>query len=389
MSEYSISYHVRVGDSRDVQKLLREAKFSGVTFGPTNGWLTFVPYADSARYRNAEGPRFAEYLCKLTGLAILYYCYAEDHGWTFALARADCPSIQFACWWDPRPTIERDQLDSLALAPFVASELLEPLLRSFDHKEAVDAQPAYRFAELLGLPAYKWLSPELAQDHTHDLLEQGGRKLGTKPAGAATRLSLPPNRKIELPQPYLSAREVLDLIIPFMAGFKPPWSLTMLSTYGFHLPDGRGIWQARWRYGDSGDTVQVVLLQDGGLSFKADTTPSYGTHLLMSAMDLPEKWLDSTDIVAIVERLAVPEGFAKSSLPAMTLRSCNGHPHLWEVLFAGDRGVVERFASWTVYIDAVSGAIMAEELGRKDDYMIVPARLRLKGGAWEDLDRPD
>jgi hypothetical protein len=390
MSEYSISYHIRVGDSLEVQKLLRQAKFSGVTFGPANGWLTFVPYADSARYRNADGPRFAVYLCKLTGLAILYYCYAEDHGWTFALARADCPLVQFACWWDPRPSVERDQFDPLALAPFVASELLEPLLRSFDHNEAFDAQPAYRFAELLGLPAYQWLSPELAQNHTDDLLAQGGRKLGTKPAGAATRLRLPPNRKIELPQPYLSGREALDLIVPFMAGFKPPWRLTMLTTQGFCLPDGRGVWQARWRYGDSGDMVWVALLKDGRLSFSAHTVPSHLAHLLQKAMELPERWLDSTDIAPIVERLPVPNGFTKlSSLPAiMMLRSFNDLPLAWAIHFSGYRGGAESFASWDIYIDAVSGDVMAEHLGRLEGSQIVPARQRRKGGDWEDLTAP-
>jgi hypothetical protein len=389
MSEFSISYHVRIGDCHEVQKLLRQAKLSGVIFGPANGWLTFVPYADSVKYRKADGPNFADYLSRLTGLPVLHYCYAEDHGWTFALARADCPLVQFACWWDPRPTIERDQFDSLALAPFVASELLEPLLRSFDHKEAMQEQPAYRLAELLGLPAYKWLSPELAQEHTQDLLDQAGRKLGTKPAGAATRLRLPPNRHIALPQPYLSAREALDLIVPFMAQFKPPWSLTMLSTYGFRLPDGRGIWQARWRYGDSGDTVQVVLMQDGRLSFRADTTPSYATDGLMKAMDLPDKWLDSTDIAAIMARLPVPNGFAGSSLGAMTLRSFIDHPHLWEILIPGDRNADKPFASWTIYLDAVSGDVLAEQLGRKVDYEIVPARLRLKNADWMDVSHSD
>jgi hypothetical protein len=384
MSEFSISYHVRADDSREVQKLLRHAKLGGVTFGPANGWLTFVPYAESSQYRNEGGPRFADYLSKLTGLTTLHYCYAEDHGWTFALAHANRPLVQFACWWDPSPTVERDQFDPLALIPLVKLDLVEPLLRSFDHKEAMSAQPAYRFAELLGLPAYKWLSPELAQDHTPDLLEQGGRKLGTKPTSPATRLQLPPNRQISLPQPYLSAREALNIIIPFMARFRPPWSLTMLSTYGFRLPDGRGIWQARWRYGDSGDTVEVVLLQDGRLLFKGNTTPSYATHLLMNAMDLPESWLDSTDIAPVVARLPVPNGFATSSLGSMTLRSFKDYPPLWELLFPGDRNGGQPFASWTIYLDAVSGEVLAELLGRKEDYEIVPVRQRLKGGDWED-----
>src|SRR5262249_5948569 len=160
--------------------------------------------------------------------------------------------------------------DPLAFVPFLAPDLLEPLLRSFDPDGAADVQPAYRFAQMLGLPAYKWLSPELAQDHTDDLLGQGGRKLGTKPPDAAKRLPLPPNRQLALPQPYLSAREALDLICPFMAQFKPPWCLTMLSSSGSIEPDGRGIWQARWRDGESGDMVQVALLGDGRLIFQAD-----------------------------------------------------------------------------------------------------------------------
>jgi hypothetical protein len=43
MSEFSISFHIRFGDGHE--ELLRAAKLSGVTFGPANGWLTFVPYA--------------------------------------------------------------------------------------------------------------------------------------------------------------------------------------------------------------------------------------------------------------------------------------------------------------------------------------------------------
>jgi hypothetical protein len=45
MSEFSISFHIRLGDGHEVSKLLPAAKLSGVTFGPANGWLTFVPYA--------------------------------------------------------------------------------------------------------------------------------------------------------------------------------------------------------------------------------------------------------------------------------------------------------------------------------------------------------
>lgn len=385
MSEFSVSYHIRLGEGSDVQKLLRQAKASGVVFGPANGWLTFIPYAGLAVYRDGGEARFADYLTKLTGLPVLYYCYAEDHGWSFALARKEEPLVQFACWWDPQLAVERDQFVPLALAPFVATEALEPLLRSFDNREAMQAQPAYRFGELLGLPAYEWLSPDLAQDHTQDLLERAGRKLGTKPASAAVRFQLPPNRKLTLPQPYLSAREALDFMVPFMAQFKPPWSLTMLSTYGFLLPEGRAIWQARWRYAESGDTVQAALLKDGRLCFKAESTPSYATELLMKAMHLPETFLDSTDIAAIIADQSVPTGFA-GRVGMMTLRSLDAHPHLWEVLLQGEVSDIHPFSAWTIYLDAVSGEVLVETLDRKIDYQHVRARVRVRNGDWTDVD---
>ncbi|MDN5003649.1 hypothetical protein ACFQZO_22705 [Bradyrhizobium sp. GCM10027634] len=388
MSEFSVSYHIRVGEGIDVPKLLRLAKASGVVFGPANGWLTFVPYAGLATYRSAGEARFADYLAKLTGLAVLYYCYAEDHGWSFALARKEEPLVQFACWWDPQPVVERDQFDPPALAPFVATEALEPLLRPFDKGEAMRAQPAYRFGELLGLPAYQWLSPDLAQNDTQDLLDRHGRKLGTKPASTAVRFQLPPNRKISFPDPAPSAREALNLITPFMAQFKPPWSLTSVHTYGFAIPDGRGVWRAQWRYGDSGDTVQAVLMDDGRLLFSADSAPSYVTDHLMKAIQLPEKWLDSPDIAAIMADLPIPSGFDGGRSGAMALRSFNDHPHLWEIQIVGNQDKVGSLSSWAVYVDAVSGEVLAEIHTRKVDGH-VSVRQRVRGGDWQAGPHPE
>jgi hypothetical protein len=386
MSEFSISYHIRAGDDgHDVQKLLRGGKFSGITFGPANGWLTFVPYANSAAYQKSGLAGFADNLSRQTGRTVLHYCYAEDHGWTFALARADGARNQFACWWNPQSSVERDGFDPLALAPFIAPELLEPLLRPLDSKAAAKEAPAYRFAELLGLPAYRWLSPDIAQNDTQALIDQGGRKLGTKPQGTAARLEVPPPRRIALPHPYLTAREALDLISPFMGRYRPPWGLTMLSSYGFIRSDGRGVWQARWRYGGSGDMVQSALFDDGRLSFRADSAPSYTTGFLLQVMKRPERWLDSTEIASTVARLPVPGGVDQPSLGIMTLRSFEDHPHVWDLGLQSDPKSNAAFVSWKIHVDAVSGDVLSEQLCRKDGYMIVPARQRRKGGNWEEL----
>ena len=389
--ELSISYHLRVADGREVLKVLRDARFSGVAFAPANGWLTFIPYANAAPYRDADGPLFADVLCKLTGRTVLYYCYAEDHGWAFALARPNSRLVQYACWWDPRPTLERDQFDLLALSPFVGAALLDPRLGSFDPKAAAKEaatkeRSAYRFAELLRLPRYKRLSPQLAQDRSDDLVEQGGRKLGTKPPGTATRPQLPPDRQVALPQTFLSAREAINLITPFMAQFEQPRSLTALSSYGLIRADGRGIWQARWRYGEGGDTVQVSLFGDGRLVFRADTAQA--TSFLPDAMELPKGWLDSPDVAAMVVRLPVPDGLVQPSPVLMTLKSSKNTPHSWEIHLRSDKNGGDQLVSWIVHVDAMSGDVLAEQLGRKDGYMIVPARRRTRGGDWEDLQSP-
>lgn len=385
MSEFSVSYHIRVGEGVDAQKLLRQAKAAGVVFGPAHGWLTFVPYAGLAAYRSAGEARFADYLAKLIGLPVLCYCCAEDHGWSFALADKERPLVQFACWWDPQPAVERDQFDPLALAPFVAAEALEPLLRPFNHEEAMRVRPAYRFGELLALPAYQWLSPDLAQDQTQDLLRRAGRKLGGKPASAVVRFQLPPDRKISFPDPAPTAREALDLIAPFMERFKPPWSLMMVTTYGFAVPEGRGIWQVWWRYGDSGDTVKAVLMNDGRLSFRADSVPSYATDGMASAIHLPERWLDSPDITAIMADLPIPSGFDGGCVGAMSLRSFNDHPHLWEIVVPGNQGKVGSSSFWSVYVDAVSGEVLAEVLTRTIGYQ-KSVRHRMRNGDWTDVD---
>lgn len=97
--------------------------------------------------------------------------------------RPDKPLVKYACWWDPSSSVERDQFDPGALAPFIAPDRLEPVLCEFDAMTALHERPAQRFAELLGLPAYEWLSPHLVQDDTHHFLGHGGREVGTKPPG--------------------------------------------------------------------------------------------------------------------------------------------------------------------------------------------------------------
>jgi len=384
MSEFSASYHIRVDRARDLQKLLRNEKYAGILSGPQNGWLAFVPYADSPLYKRGGGASFADRLSSLTRCAVLHYFYAEDHGWGFALARPDCPVMQHECWWNPESTVEQKHFDLAALEPLVASEQLGPLLGLFDHDGAMQVQPAYRFAQLLGLPIYKWLSPELVQQDTGEFLKLGARKLGTKPAGLAARLALPPSRRIAVPNQHLSAREALDLIVPFMTGFKSPWDFGLLASYGPITSDGRGGWQARWCHRDSGDTVSVSL-REGWLSFQA-----YTSRLSMSFLPKPivltDGWLDSSDVANIAACLPIPNECFNSHMSLMCLRSFEYLSLAWELYFRSENPAQAAYASWSIYIDAISGDVVLEQLGRLRGHEIVPARQRVKGADWKDVE---
>jgi hypothetical protein len=392
VSEFSCSYHIRTDDARDALQRLRKAKISGLAFGPANGWLTFVPYANLAELRgHADSPLFAQRLSRLTGSEVLHYRFAEDHGWMFALAREGTIVSQFAGWWDPISSVEREQLDLKALTPLVSAEALEPLLEPFDAGKSAEEQPAYRFADLLGLPAYKWLSPELAQGHTDELLDQGGRKIGTKPPGTDERLRVPPARDIVLPRPDPSAREALAVLEATTTPFRSPWHLASLCSYARINPEGRGDWRFSYRCGDTGDVIHAHLMAEGTkgrVAYGGVSMPYFGLSDVSTAVPLPEEWLDSTAIAALVVRQPVPHGLIRAQLGSLSLTPRQAMPLCWQALwFTRDRD--SEFATWTVEMNATDARVIAESLGRRHHQYTFTARRRLAGGAWEDLPPPD
>jgi hypothetical protein len=108
---------------------------------------------------------------------------------------------------------------------------------------------------------------------------------------------------------------------------------------------------------------------------------------VQEAIPLPDEWLDSTDVAAIVGRQVVPEGLGEISLGLMSVAPQKDLPLVWTVFQnAVDRG--SEFVSWILAIDAVTGQVMVETLGRLYGAMIVPARQRVHGGTWTDLRPP-
>lgn len=192
MSEFSSSFHIRTTDAALAERRLVAAKISGLAFGPANGWLTFVPYANSRGFDARDPVGAATALANATGSFVLQFTYAEDHVWLLALVRPGEPVSTFVSSWDPQPRIERDHLDLTVLDDIVPRSQIESFL--VPGRNTPDGAPrAYGFAQALSLPAFRWLSPDLVEADTKHFLKNGERRVGRKRADKRSKLP-PPTR---------------------------------------------------------------------------------------------------------------------------------------------------------------------------------------------------
>src|SRR5262249_19555634 len=153
------SLHIRTADAGKTEQALLKAGYRGLLFGPRNGWVTFVPYADGDPGIDQHAG-FAPKLSEATGSTVLHYTSAEDHFWSFAVVHAGQVTCMFACGWDPKLEVSRERLDVAAVEALAPSADIERFL----HDRTYQGRPsAYEFAEALGLPAYQWLSPPLVE----------------------------------------------------------------------------------------------------------------------------------------------------------------------------------------------------------------------------------
>jgi len=217
VSEFSSSFHIRTTNPMNTEQRLRKAEFSGLAFGPKNGWLTFVPYPGSDGITGGDDDAgMANAIAATTGETVLHFGFAEDHGWSVAMLKPGQFLGLFSCAWDHEPIAVHDNLDRQALEEIVHAPGVERFLR--DTEPSANKTPlAFGFAKAIGLPAYRWLSPRYIEQDTQHYVDAGARKIGRKPAPAPTT-ALPSPVKLELPKTDLTARETLALLAPIRGG---------------------------------------------------------------------------------------------------------------------------------------------------------------------------
>jgi hypothetical protein len=420
VSEFSSSFHIRTNSAPKTERSLRKAKMSGLVFGPANGWLTFVPYPHSEGIPDVNDRiGTASAIALATEKTVLQFEYAEDHLWSFALVKPDQSTAIFACEWDQEPPAIHDDFDRSALEGIAAVSLIEPFL--VDSRAAEDGTPhAYGFAEKLGLPAYRWLSPGYVEKDTQHFINEGAREIGRKPA--TTRV--PPRTKLDLPKPDLTAREALVQLKPMLTWCRPSWTLRMVSG------TSRQGWDFRYYNAELRETVQGYLFSNGNAGFKSlGRAPEPISHEELARMlaawradpkradwvkkveatmsappiptALPDQWLDSDEVLAIADTIEPPEELSKTSLIRYLSLQCDRNPPArWHVMHVTARSgtdaghaprwsVIANRLQWTIELDAQTGKCLREVLSRPgeghDSFIISPWRERIEGGPWRDI----
>ncbi|MGO9485569.1 MAG: hypothetical protein ACLPX9_13430 [Rhodomicrobium sp.] len=384
MSEFSSSLHIRTLDARGTESALLQAGYRGLVFGPKNGWLTFVPYAEG----DPGIDQFASFVPKLseaTGATVLHYTYGEDHYWSFAIIQERRPISMFACGWDPKLEVSRERLDIAALQELSPSTDVEPFLQD---RYCNDRPSAYGFAEALGLPAYRWLSPLLVEADTQHFLKHGGRRLGRKKPVRKTKL--PESCEIATPGGDLSAREALDLIKTHTPFFDGPWLLSEASGHAHQTVDGSKLprpesdWQFLCVHARTGERVHATVFakdQTGRIGFQSFGPVPHFYLVQRPTLELPADWLDSSRIAEIVSEIETPKEVETPYNKLFSLSWGTLPEARWRV----SRGSAS--ISWTIHIDAVTGQVIRETVGWADenDYIVKWRRERLKEGAWQDI----
>ena len=158
MSEFSESYHLREASQGDAVKLLQRARLNGIVFPSSTQWTSFVPAG-----QDWEG---LEAIVQANSGILLHYSYGEDHGWIIEVYKDSERHMIFQHWWDDSleeelgdliepPPPNNPDMDLLTQWIPQSPESLAVLQECF----LTDGQDrAYRFAELIGLEYFQWLS---------------------------------------------------------------------------------------------------------------------------------------------------------------------------------------------------------------------------------------
>jgi hypothetical protein len=279
--------------------------------------------------------------------------------------------------------VSRERLDMATLRELAPSADLEPFLQGRNCK---GRPSAWGFADALGLPAYQWLSPVLAENDTQSFLRRGGRRVGRKKPEEKTKLPEP--IALATPGGDISARQALEIVRPHASFLDTSWILLALSGHAHaeidhaNLSAPRSDWGFHYLNTKTGERVYAQLFvweSAAKITFRSAGRESLADLAQCPKPALPENWLDSARIAQIVMQLDPPKEVSKPNFKILSLWA--KPKAIWQV------GLGSYRISWIIDIDALSGDVLREAVGWCDegDYIVKQRRERLRGAAWRDI----
>jgi hypothetical protein len=284
---------------------MASGKVRGVVFPPKNGWCTVVPF---------EGDdRKVEELARFFALPVLHYVFAEDHGWSFAMAHNGAIDVRYEASWDEDATVNDKDLEMEVLRPYMLPNVdvhdFESRLRRAGPPDVGEVPIAFEFASALGLPKFQWVSPHyVTLDFKQGRLPKAATVIGEPNPDPV--LPQPAIDTIAIPRSDLSAFEALELVTPKVLEWDPNAHSDVIRSSGDlkkHDTEGpmvssegrtrdHGQWRIRFISKNNGVIVFVTLTASGEVGIKA-----LAIDINTRSWDRPDNWIDSTRLMRLIE----------------------------------------------------------------------------------------
>jgi hypothetical protein len=209
------------------------------------------------------------------------------------------------------------------------------------------------------------------------------------------KLKLPVPVVLRLPKTELSAREAMKQLEPMTGWLKAPWAFYQANYSTSLRMEIRGWgWDFRYLNTTTRAMVNAYLYSSGNAGIGDLGTLPLGIEPQKLGMaELPEKWLDSSTISALVANLAPPRGFVRTGVDGCTLRKTQNAQARWTFCFSSGPPAADypryiaEYQTYNIELDAVTGEVQCESIGRpmRGEPIIRTVRERIRDGEWHDV----
>lgn len=186
MSQFSVSFHLKTEDPQICVDMINSCGLKGYVFPQVNNWVSFVCEEEDITKNNS--------IIQANKGLLIYYYYAEDFGWGFSVFKLKKRICRYECMWSgpmldeygefvfdedgellelqdlkvEDADLKMNILFQLLDNDFNKMNYMKELLHPQSIEEAIQNNPSYNFAELLGIENFDWISYEYVSRNSEE-----------------------------------------------------------------------------------------------------------------------------------------------------------------------------------------------------------------------------